>query len=201
MVAAIGCATGGLRPGVRGDTVPRLDDPSYQKELERATRFESCYDGLDARAFFGITFESDEFRKARAVATARMQGMSRDDEEALLAREQEEGAWTLEFLVSLYTPRLPWNDMTSERSIWAIEIPRVGESPVTPTSIERISRPDANLQALYPHVSPFGATYRLRFPRTDPEGRPVPGPGTPELVLQIASALCTIDPSWAPPDG
>lgn len=186
---------------MRGDNFPRLHDPSYEKELERATRFESCYDGLDARAFFAITFESDAFREARAIATARIQGMSRGDEEALLAREREEGAWNLEFLVSLYTPRIPWSDLTSDRSIWAIEIPRVGERSVSPTSIERISQPDANLQALYRHVSPFSATYRVRFPRTDPEGRPVPGPGTPELVLQIASALCTIDPTWEPPGG
>jgi len=196
LAAALGCSTGGLRPGLRGENAPRLRDASYRKALDRATRFESCYDGLDARAYFAITFESDAFRKARVIATARMLGMSRGDEEALLADELEAGAESLEFLVSLYTPTLAWNDMTSDRSIWAIEIPRVGEPPTPPSSIERIPRPDANMQALYPHASPFGATYRVRFPRVDAMGRPVPGPATPRLVLQIASALCTIDPSW-----
>ena len=194
--AWLGCSAGGLRPGVRGDTNPRLDDKAYHQALEQVTRYDSCYDGFDSRALFAVTYQSDSFRVARAIATARMQGMTRADEEAAIAQERDDGATTIEFLVSLYTPILEWNEMGSPRSIWAIEIPRVDAPPVRPSSIERIARPDANLRALYPYVTPFGAAYRLRFPRVDADGREVPGPDTPELVLQIASALCTITPSW-----
>jgi len=195
-VACVGCSAGGLRPGVRGDTNPRLDDRAYHAALEQVTRYDSCYDGFDSRAHFAVTYQSEAFREARAIATARMQGMTRADEEAAIAREREEGAATIEFLVSLYTPILEWNEMGTPRSIWAIGIPRVDAAPVPPSSIERIARPDANLRALYPYVTPFNATYRLRFPRVDADGLAVPGPDTPELVLQIASSLCTITPSW-----
>ncbi|HEY0839976.1 MAG TPA: hypothetical protein VGD74_07300 [Vulgatibacter sp.] len=181
---------------VRGDNIPRIHDRSYLDALEQATRYDSCYEGFDARAFFAVTFESDEFRRARAIATARMLRMERVDEEALLAREADEGARFLDFTVGVYTPQPAWTVLGAKNSIWRIEVPRVDAAPVLPLSIERIERSDANLQALYPYLYPAGAAYRLRFPRTDEQGFMVPGLDTPELALRIASAICRLEPAW-----
>ncbi|AKU90883.1 hypothetical protein [Vulgatibacter incomptus] len=199
LLTLAGCSNVGMRPSISQPPAKLVDDKAYYEELERYTRYESVYQLFDARVFLAVTWQAWPFRKHRALATATFRGMSGPEREALLADEQADDANFVDFVVGFYVADPTWDDLASGKSIWTLELPREGEPPVRPISVERVSTPDANLRALYPYVNRFATVYRVRFPGADENGAPTIPPGSKQLVLRFVSAVANVEPSWPLP--
>ncbi len=176
-----------------------VHDSSYYKSLDRHTRYNSSYEDFDARVFLATTWQSEDFRKARVEATATILALSDEARSDRLEAEKAEGTEYVDFFVSMYTKRFDWNDLASPTSIWRVELLRPQATAVEPISIERISRPDATLLALYPYINRFGESYRLRFPAVDEAGLPTIDPDGARVTLRFASAVGRLEPTWELP--
>lgn len=175
---------------------PRIEAPAYYAELDRTTWYESLYVGLDLRAFLAITWLSPALQLEQAGAIAQMRGLSQEEKDELLACSEEEQGLYLDFLLSLYTARRAWNDLAAKDSIWRVELLAPGGAVFLPLSIERVFQPDANLIALYPFISRFATTYKIRFAATDEEGEALLPAGTERLRLRLISAVARSEPHW-----
>lgn len=184
------CST---RPGYTNafmsSDAPRVEDPAYRENLERFTRWHTHYDELDARIFLAATWEAWPLRRARAAAISEVMALSPARSAALLAKEMGEARRYTDVFVGLYTADLHWNDVSSPDSIWEVHLEGVPGGAVQPIAIERYERPDANLRALYPYLSPFWVGYRVRFPA-------IPGTRPETLVLRLASAVAQVEVRW-----
>jgi hypothetical protein len=191
LVLACACST---RPGytnvMLANDEPQIENEAYQQNLERFTRWHSSYDSLDTRVFLAATWQSWPLRRSRVAAEADFRSLTRTQAAALLAKEIVEARTYTDVFLGIYTPKLEWNDLSSRRSIWHIEMESVPGGAVEPLEVERYERPDANLRALYPYLSPFWIGYRLRFPG------PPPGPKPTALVLRLASAVAKVETTW-----
>lgn len=187
------------RPGYalsqRPDDAPRVRDPGYYDVLERYTAYESGYDGLDHRFYLAATWESWAFRQRRIAALASFLSLPPGEVEAMRLRERAEAAQFVDFFIGLYTAESRWNDLSSPRTIWRLELELPDGETVLPARVERILRPNANVQALYGYLTPFWAAYRVRFPATDADGRPVVREGG-TLQLRLTSAVGSAAPVW-----
>ena len=188
------------RPGYalaqRPDDAPRVRDRGYYRVLERYTVYSSAYDGLDHRFFLAATWESWAFRQRRIAALADALDLPPDEVEAMRARERAEAAEFVDVFLGLYTAESRWNDLSSPRSIWRLVLEHPDGGTAIPVHIERIVRPDANLQALYGYLSPFWVAYRVRFPGTDEHGRRFLRPGA-ELRMRLTSAVGEAVSTWS----
>lgn len=189
LVIAAGCATStpvGSAPATRADAAPRVGYPAYTEALERATRTGGVYDGLDLRVFGAATRQTLAFRRARVEAASRYLHLPEADTVARLEAERLEAGRYLDFFVGFYTVDRRWNDLGRRDSIWRIELD-AGGATFLPLSVERIERPDANLVALYPYLTPFWVAYLVRFPALDTTGAAL-FPADASVRLRFASA-------------
>lgn len=186
------------RPGYalsqRPDDAPRVQDRSYYDLLDRYTRFQSGYDGLDHRFYLAATWESWPFRQRRVEAMADFLNLPESDTQAELARERAEARQFVDFFLGFYTAESRWNDLSSPRTIWRLELEYPDGTTTLPVRVERIHRPDATLQALYGYLAPFWVGYRVRFPRAD--GGPMSLEPGDTLRLRMSSAVGRAAPSW-----
>jgi hypothetical protein len=196
LLATAACSN---RPGYalsqRPDDAPRVRDPAYYDLLDRYTSYHSHYDGLDQRFFLAATWESWAFRQGRVAALADFLNMPPGEVEATLLREKAEAAEFVDVFLGFYAADSRWNDLSSPRTIWRLELDLPDGETVLPVRVERIQRPTANVQALYGYLAPFWVAYRIRFPATDAEGRRAVVPGG-RLKMRITSAVGTAEPTW-----
>lgn len=189
-VAAVGCSS--LPPTRlvhRSDDTPGVARPSYNRALDAATRYISHYEGLNQRFFLAATWESWPFRQQRVLATAGFLNLPEAEVQVAMERERAEAADWVDFFVGFYTADNSWNDLSSPTSIWRVEVQYPDGSTGTPTVLERVVRPNANLRALYPYLTPFWDAYRIRFPRGSLEKEGF-------LTLRLSSSVGTAEARW-----
>ena len=193
---AAGCSSTpvGSAPASRADDAPLVQDARYTAALDRATRTGTIYEGLTQRAFGAGTRQTAEFRRARVLAEARYLHLAEAETTARLEAERLEAARHLDFFVGFYTAQRRWNDLERPGSIWRIEL-EAGGATHLPLSVQRIERPDANLVALYPYLTPFWVAYRIRFASLDTAGTPL-FPADAPVLLRFASAAGKLDIRW-----
>lgn len=173
----------------RPDDAPRVEDPVYYEFLNRYTRQGSVYDGLDQRLFAAVTWQAWPFRQQRVDAVARFLSLQPAERAAMIAQEQADARSYNDFFVGFYTNQTSWNDLQSRKSIWRIELQPEGGAAILPIQIERIDRPDPNVAALYPYLTPFWVGYRVRFPAEDERGRSLFPQGSPRMTVRFSSAV------------
>lgn len=198
MLSVGGCSAVGLQTVPGAPTPPRVCCKAYYEVLDRYTWSDSVYEGVDPRLFIAIVWEAAPLRKERAAAIAELRGLSSQEEAEFVAQQEAEADQYVEFILSAYTGKRSWNDFSSKRSIWKIELltPEGGSS--SPLSIEWIARPDANEIALYPFVNRFAQLYRIRFAATREDGSPLVTIDRALLRLRISSAVALVHPKWGP---
>ena len=129
------------------------------------------------------------------AATAEFLSLPPSEVEARLAAERIEASEYVDVFLGFYTAESRWNDLSSPRTIWRLELDLPDGSTVLPLRVERVHRPTANLQALYGYLAPFWTAYRVRFPAAGADGRQVVLPGG-ELRMRLTSAVGAVTPSW-----
>ena len=152
LAAVAGCAR---IPFTAPQPVPTADEGLWAEVRQRFTRSGKIYDGLGTNAFASAVYEPLEEREARIDRLAVWKKLTSPEREALLASEREQASRYDDFLLSLFTPNRPENDLTSKRSIWRVAL-------VVP--IEEVHL-DSTVRTLYPNVGDFDVVYRVRFQR------------------------------------
>lgn len=178
------------------DDGPTSSDPSYLRILERYSRKQSRYQGIQRRLIWAATLESCPFRLARAEAYARILRLTQDELAALQAREAHQSQLFLEFFVGFFTEVLAWNDLDDPDSMWRIDLEISGERTLLPVAVERLQEVGPNVRALYPYLGYFSRGYRVRFRLGD-----LPDPGVllgegGWLTLRVSSAIAHGELTW-----
>lgn len=184
-----GCVT---TPPTVGDPAPTLPDEqaeeAYQNTLAKYSGRHEIYDGVDTRAFVGVTLQSMAFREARVRRRAAFQVLPENKVEQLLSEERTQAAQVNEFFMGVHLNDYRYGGFDLKTSIWRIAlVTPTGE--VTPIRIIRIGRSDLDMRAYYPYVGVFWTGWKLQFPTVLSNGDPVIPPGTKQVTLRMASAL------------
>jgi len=161
LAAIAGCAR---VPFSESQPTPTADEGVWAEVRQRFTRSGKIYDGLGTNAFASAVYEPLEAREARTDRLAVWKKLTAQEREVLLANERDQASRFDDFLLSLFTPNPPDNDLTSKASIWRVALVIPGEGELLPETVEQL-RIDSTLRALYPNVGDFDVVYRVRFPR------------------------------------
>ena len=175
---------------------PRVDlaPDDYEDVLASWTQDDKLYDRLDSIMFVFATFHSPEFRKAFLLAHADVYGPGSETASHLTLTDPE-AEHEHEFFLSVSTARVEWNDLDKNKeSIWRVTLVGEGDEVVSGT-VEKV-RITANIRAIYPYVTDFAKTYRVRFPLTTVSGKPILSNKTGQLTMRIASTLGTCEMTW-----
>ena len=165
----------------------------YQDVLGRWTRSETIFDGLYSVAYLHATLHAPELRRAFLQRFPDAYGRGSEEARRLtLADPAAETHW--EFFLSASTAKYQWNDLADEDSIWRITL-RSDDGPEVDATVRAIPL-NANLRVFYPYLTPFSNGYGLEFPLTTPEGAPLIGPETRQVVLRISSAIGATELTW-----
>jgi hypothetical protein len=195
-VAAAGpwaCRSG---PPTIGDPAPALEDPdaerTYREILDRYTGRDEVYAGFDTQLFAGATYQSWVFREARVKRLARFQRMTVEEIEAQMKQERADWEQFHVFELGTWLQDPKFDDFDRKDSVWRIALVTEGIE-LLPIKVQRESRVDQNVRAIYPYMGMFWVKYRVTFPRKGPDGSPLLPNGTKELTLRLASTLGRAD--------
>ncbi len=193
--ALAGCATqrvtlsGGPREYVASD---------YVQVLKRWTRTESLvvlYD-LDDKLTVTATFESYDFRWAYVVKYASDYRLTVEQRRELLAKALRDTEDTHEFYIALYGTNRRWTDLTKPTSAWVVRLIDDLGNETAPRKIEYIDKPGAIERRYFPYTSVWRQVFRVRFPRTTPDGRPTIAPNARWFGLRFAGAEGNQELRW-----
>jgi hypothetical protein len=183
-------------PPTLGDPAPVLSDSraelAYQEVLARFSDRAELYHGFDTILFAGATLQAPAFREARVRRSASFRSLPRGRLEELLAQELANADKAHEFFLGVHVNNSRHDDFDRATSIWnVVLVTPTGE--VQPTQVDRLGRADLDMRAYYPYLGTFWVGYRLRFPTTLPDGKPVIPPGTERVTLRLASSLGRVE--------
>lgn len=182
----LGCA---MTPPQVGQPGPEVADPKseaeYQAVLERFSAHREVYSGVETQIFTAATYQSVAFREARVRRKAVFQLWPPGELEQALAQERSEAAQAHEVVFGATMPDRQFDDFDSRKSIWRLSL-RTPQGEVTPVSVRRIGRADANVRAYYPFMGDFWTVYSARFP-LQIGGQPLVGPDTTTVTFRMAS--------------
>lgn len=173
---------------------PGLTADDYDDVLDAWTEDDKLYDRLDSIMFVFATFHSPEFRQAFLLAHPDVYGPGSEATSHLMLTEPEAEHYH-EFFISVSTSRVEWNDLDKNvGSIWRVTLVGDGDEAVLGT-VDKI-KATANIRAIYPYITDFAKTYRVRFPLSTVGGKPILSNTTDHLTLKIASALGACEMTW-----
>lgn len=172
-VLAAGCA------GARG---PAGED--YLKVLDRWSRGDKVYDGLESRLSMNATYKTAEFRKAYVEKYARSFELSPDHVKAMLDKETEQGLAYNEFFFAAFTPDDTLNDFDKPESVWQIYIEDAKGNRAKPISIAAIDNSEPVTREFFPYFDVWSKAYTLQFPKYADNGDEIdPGKGAVKLIV------------------
>lgn len=178
-------------------SMERAVKKSYFVELDRWTRSEKIYYGLETRVYLNATFKAPSFRKAYIDRYSMSYDLDENYKSALLARESEVVEQFNEFFISFYTPNEKWNDLDRKDSIWKLYLEDNKGSRLVPISIDKIDEKDPLLREFFPYFDLWGSAYIVKFPKYPPAGlEPVPGEDTEYFKLIITGILGKGELKW-----
>ena len=189
LLALAGCTTA---PPRVGEQPPHMADEAaeqhFQEVLARWSRSAEIYDKLDLKMFVSATEESVDFRTNRAERLADFQRLPKENVKSMVDAELTASQQSYDFFLGVHTSSPKWNDFDRPESIWRMAL-RSGAGEVTPVQVERIGRADLNTRAIYLYLGDFWTAYRIHFPTTFADGRPLLAAGERQVTLRISSAV------------
>ena len=189
LLALAGCVS---TPPTLGELTPSLKDErqeqAYEQVLSRFTGRAEVFNGFDTILFVAATLQTPAFRDARIHREAVFRALPEASVQQMLSQQMAEAARTHEFFMGVHVFDYHFDDFDRAGSIWTLHLV-TPEGEVGPVSVERVGRADANVRAYYPYMSTFWVGYRVRFPTTFADGRPVILPSTDKVTLRLASSL------------
>lgn len=177
------------------DTPRTYQAKDYYQVQERWTRAGSLYRELASVYFLFATLKSWDFRQAYMARYARHFALTQAEQAAHLARQREAHASAYELFVSLAMNQTKWNDLERHDSLWHLTLLNEKGEEVHPMKVVHVRKSTPEIFEFYPFHTAFAKAYRVRFPKTLPDGRPLLGAGR-KLVLRLAGAPGKADLVW-----
>lgn len=191
LVCGVGAGCAAPRPLVLNSN-QTLGADDYEEVLAAWTRSDEVYHDLDSVVFAHCTFHSSELRRAFGLRHPNVYGPG-SEEAARLALTRIDAEHAHEFFLSAATGDPKWNDFDRPDSIWRVTL-QIDESDPVDGTVDRV-KTSANLRVIYPFITDYAKTYRVRFPLAT-EGRALIPPQTRVLRMRIISALGTATMQW-----
>ncbi len=176
-----------------------LGADDYDGVLQAWTRSDEIYHSLDRILFAHATFHSSEVRRAFGLRHPNVYGPGSEEAARLALTAMDSEDWH-QFFLSASTGDPSWNDFSRTDSIWRVTL-QVDQGPVVDGQIDKV-KTSANLRIIYPFITDYAKTYRIRFPLAT-EGEALLTPKSKVIRMSIISALGTAHLQWrlTPPKG
>lgn len=156
----------------------------YFRVLDRWSRGDKVYVGLESRLYVNATYKTPEFRKAYIERYARSYELSPDQEKALMERETEQGQAYNEFFFTAFTPEEALNDFDRKDSVWQLYIEDAEGRRAKPLSITAIDNPEPVVREFFPYFDLWSRAYTIRFPKYADSGEEIsPEKGPVKLIV------------------
>jgi hypothetical protein len=190
-----GCAS----PGVTLVEGPREYVPTdYDAVLDRWTRTERMFSLPELETYLTATatFESYDFRWAYVVRYVQDYRLTIDQRRKLMEKALDETRRQHQFFVALYGGDRRYNDLTKPNSAWIVRLIDDTGNETAPQEIVAIRKPNAIERNYFPYNTQFRQAFRIRFPRTTPEGKPTISPAAKWFGLRFAGAQRNSELVW-----
>lgn len=168
-----GCA------GVNGTT-----GEDYFTVLDRWSRGEKVYEGLEARLYMNATFKTPEFRKAYVERYAKSYELSTDHAKAMMDREAEQALAYNEFFFTAFTPEGSLNDFEQSGSVWQVYLEDAKGNRAKPISIKAFANSEPVVREFFPYFDLWSKAYTIQFPKYADSGDEInPSAGPVKLIV------------------
>jgi len=168
--------------GCGGVKTPPPED--YFKVLERWSRGQKVYDGLEARLYMNATFKTADFRRAYMDRYARSYELGSEHLKALSEREIEQAEAFNEFFFTAYTPDESLNDFDREDTVWQMYIEDEAGNRARPISITTVDYSEHVIREFFPYFDLWSRAYTVKFPKyADGGGLIDPERGAVKLIV------------------
>jgi hypothetical protein len=170
----------------------------YDNVLGRWTRTERLFalSELENYLTATATFESYDFRWAYVVRYVQDYRLTIDQRKRLLEKALDESRLRHQFFVALYGGERKYNDLTKPDSAWIVRLIDDTGNETAPQEIVSIKKPNALERNYFPYNTVFRQAFRIRFPRTNPDGRPTISPQAKWFGLRFAGAQGNSELVW-----
>ncbi|WP_240807957.1 hypothetical protein [Polyangium spumosum] len=195
LVGAAGCVT----PHVSLAEGPReYVATDYEGVLRKWTRTEDLFAVSELENYLTATatFESWDFRWAYVVRYVQDYRLTIDQRKKLLERTLEETRQRHQFFVALYGGERRFNDLTKPNSAWIVRLIDDTGNETAPEEITAITKPTALERTYFPYMTVHRQGFRIRFPRSTPEGRPTISPQAKWFGIRFAGAQGNSELVW-----
>lgn len=174
-ISAIVAGCGGVR-GTSGD--------GYFKVLDRWSKGDKVYEGLESRLYMNATYKTAEFRKAYIDRYAKSYELSPERAKALMERETEQALAYNEFFFTGFTPEESLNDFAEKDSVWQIYLEDAKGNRAKPLSISAVPNSEPVLREFFPYFDLWSKAYTIQFPKYADNGDEMsPEAGPVKLIV------------------
>lgn len=170
----------------------------YENVLRKWTRTEQliALSELDNFLTATATFESWDFRWAYVVRYVQDYRLTIDQRKKLLERTLEETRQRHQFFVAIYGGERKYNDLTKPNSAWIVRLIDDTGNETAPEEIVAVNKPNALERTYYPYNTVWRQAFRIRFPRTNADGRATISPAAKWFGLRFAGAQGNSEVVW-----
>ncbi|CAG1065214.1 hypothetical protein BAC1_00792 [uncultured bacterium] len=156
----------------------------YFKSLDRWSRGQKVYQGLEARLYMNATLKTAEFRRAYMERYAAMYELSPGHAKAMAERENEQAEAFNEFFFTAYTPDETLNDFDESESVWQMYIEDSAGNRSRPISITEVDSSEHVIREFFPYFDLWSKAYTVKFPKyADTGGEINPEKGPVKLIV------------------
>lgn len=175
----------------------------YENVLRSWTRTEQLisFSDLDNFLTATATFESWDFRWAYVARYYQDYRLTIEQRQKLLEKTLEETRQRHQFVVAIYGGERKYNELTRPDSAWIVRLIDDTGNETAPQEIIAIKRPNAIERNYFPYNTAFRQAFRIRFPRTSPEGQPTISSSAKWFGLRFAGAQGNTELIWKIEDG
>lgn len=142
------------------------------------------------------TYESWDFRWSYVVRYVEDYRLTVDQRAKLLDKTLAETQTGHHFFVAITGGEHRYNDLTKPDSAWIVRLIDSTGNEIAPDEIVAIKRPNTIERTYYPYVTVFHQVFRIRFPRSTPEGKPAIANNADWFGLRFAGALGSSELTW-----
>jgi hypothetical protein len=170
----------------------------YDSVLGRWTRTERLFalSELETYLTATATFESWDFRWAYVVRYVQDYRLTIDQRKKLMEKALDETRQRHQFFVALYGTERRYDDLTKPESAWIVRLIDDTGNETAPQEIIAIKKPNAIERNYFPYNTVFRQAFRIRFPKTNVEGRPTISPQAKWFGLRFAGAQGNSELVW-----
>jgi hypothetical protein len=168
----------------------------YLEQLRKFTRHCHIISDFDEALTADSTLHAPEFRAAFGEKFIQLYKLSEDDAAKKRAQLMSEIAdvWELHMETSAHFYTI--NDFTLGKGIWRVTLVDDQGRAVAPVELRQsLDKREVDM-AWYPYATIFSRGWRVRFPRTMPDGTPFITPETKTIALRIAGPPGSCDMIW-----